>query len=136
MEFSNVNTDVAKLQGNIGVARAVYEYSRKGFVVLTPLSDSSKYDLVVDIEGTLLKVQVKTSRLISKSSGYVVNLKTSGGNTSKNTIRKREDSDYDLLFVLTENGKCWSIPSKELGEARTAIVVGSSSKKYDEFLLG
>jgi hypothetical protein len=134
MEFSNVNTEVAKLQGNIGVARAIYEYTKKGFVVLTPLSDSSKYDLVVDMNGTLLKVQVKTSRMTSKSGGYVINLKTSGGNTSHNTIRKREDSDYDLLFVLTETGKCWSIPSKELGEARNSIVVGS--KKYNEFLIG
>ena len=134
MEFSNVNTEVAKLQGNIGVARAIYEYTKKGFVVLTPLSDSSKYDLVVDMNGTLLKVQVKTSRMTSKSGGYVINLKTSGGNTSHNTIRKREDSDYDLLFVLTETGKCWSIPSNELGEARNSIVVGS--KKYNEFLIG
>ena len=121
------------MQGNVGVARAIYEYTRKGFVVLAPLSDSSKYDLVLDNGTSLLKVQVKTSRLKALSGGYTVNLKTSGGNTKTNTIRRRTSGDYDVLFVLTDNGKCWSIPASELGNAGSAIVVGA--KKYGEFLI-
>lgn len=131
MEFANVNTVVSKAQGNVGVARAVYEYTKKGYTVLAPLSDSDKYDLVVDDGSSLLKVQVKTSRCIAQSGGYSVNLKTSGGNTKINTIRRRSPTDYDLLFVLTENGKCWNIPALALGDAGSSIVVGAS--KYAEF---
>jgi len=133
MEFNNVDTNISKLQGNVGVARAIYEYTKKGFTVLMPLSDSSKYDLVVDDGEALSRVQVKTSRCKSEHGGYTINLKTSGGNTKTNTIRVRESDDYDILFVLTEDGKCWSIPSTELGEAKHSIVVGST--KYNQFLI-
>ena len=131
MEFANINTSVAKMQGNVGVARAVYEYTKRGYTVLAPLSDSDKYDLVVDDGSSLLKVQVKTSRCVARSGGYSVNLKTSGGNTKVNTIKRRGLNDYDLLFVLTENGKCWNIPVLALGDAGSSIVVGAS--KYIEY---
>jgi len=133
MEFDNINSKISKLQGNIGVAKAIYEYTKMGFTVLAPLSDSSKYDLVIDDGIKLLKVQVKTSRCKSKHGGFLLNLKTSGGNTKTNTIRKRVSTDYDLLFILTEDGKCWNIPSVELGEACHSIVIGST--KFKQFLL-
>ena len=133
MEFTNVDTNISKLQGNIGVARAIYEYTKKGYTVLAPLSDSSKYDLVIDNGESLLRVQVKTSRCKSKYGGYTVNLKTSGGNTKVNTIRKRESGDYDVLFALVEDGRCWSIPSTELGDLTTGVVLGSTN--FKQFLL-
>jgi len=61
MEFENIDTKVPKRQGNVGVAKAVYEYTKRGYTVLMPMSDSDKYDMVVD-DGDLHKVQVKTSR--------------------------------------------------------------------------
>ncbi len=131
MEFANVKTSVSKTQGNVGVARAVYEYTKMGYTVLAPLSDSDKYDLVVDDGSSLKKVQVKTSRCASRSGGYAINLKTSGGNTKVNTVRKRSPDDYDLLFVLTEAGKCWNIPVSALGDAGSSIIVGAN--KYTEY---
>lgn len=131
MEFINVNQSVSKQQGNVGVARAVYEYTKMGYTVLLPTSDSDKYDLVIDDHERLLRVQVKTSRCKTKHGGYAINLKTSGGNTKQNTIRKRSESDYDMLFVLIETGECWNIPSDKLGSAGSSIVVGAH--KYSEY---
>lgn len=131
MEFVNVDVSVSKQQGDVGVARAVYEFTKKGYTVLAPLSDSDKYDLVVDDGKNLLRVQVKTSRCKSKSGGYAINLKTSGGNTKINTVRKRLAGDYDLLFALVETGDCWCIPVSELGSACSTVIVGA--KKYGEF---
>jgi hypothetical protein len=62
MEFNNIDKEISKNQGNIGVSRAIYEYTRMGYTVLLPFSDSDKYDLVIDNKIELLKVQVKTSR--------------------------------------------------------------------------
>lgn len=133
MEFSNMKPGVSKTQGNIGAARAVYEFTKKGYTVLVPLSDSDKYDIVVDDGDRLLKVQVKTTQCKSPSGGYAVNLKTSGGNTKTNTITKRKEGDYDLLFVLSELGECWIIPEKSLSGASNSIVVGAT--KYSEYKL-
>jgi hypothetical protein len=141
MEFDNVNVEVRKEQGNIGVARAIYEYMKRGYTVLAPISDSDKYDLVVDDGVRLLKVQVKTTRCKIKDYsgrkvervGYQVNLSTKGGNTKVNTIRFRQVNDYDVLFVLTELGECWSIPTEALGTAKNQINVGTS--KFEKFKL-
>ncbi|RWZ87176.1 MAG: hypothetical protein EO766_11595 [Hydrotalea sp. AMD] len=140
-EFDKLNLSVNKKQGNLGVARAIYEYTKMGYTVLVPLSDSDKYDLVID-DGVMLKrVQVKTSRCKAKSyksytkTGYQVNLSTKGGNSTINTIRCREKSDYDILFVLLETGDCWSIPTEALGEAKHSIIVGATgpNAKYTEY---
>lgn len=127
--FENANTYTK--QGDIGEARAIYEYTRLGYGVSRTLFDSMKYDLVVDLEGHLKKVQVKTTKSKSKYGIYKVSLKTSGGNQSFSKARKREDGDYDLLFILSEDGSCWSIPVEELG-GRSEISLGV---KYDKFKL-
>lgn len=144
MVFENVDTSVGKKQGNVGVARAVYEYTKLGYTVLAPLSDSDKYDIVIDDGQSLKRVQVKTSRFKTKNyqrpdgvrTGYSVQISTSGGNTKKNIRRLRQDNDYDLLFVLVDDGRCWSIPNSEL-TAKSQICVGASGAgaKYTEYQL-
>lgn len=116
-------------QGDIGEARAIYEYTKLGFGVCRTLFDSMKYDLVVDIDGVLHKVQVKTTRCKSRHGNYTANLKVCGGNSSGNKITNRVDSDYDILFVLAEDGSCWSIPVSEF-DAKTAINLGEKYKKF------
>ena len=120
-------------QGNIGEARAIFELVMKGWFVSKPLFVNSKYDLIVDTGESLLKVSVKTSGNM-KGDGFEVNLATRGGNSSKNTIKSRQKNDFDLLFVLVDNGDCYLIPSAELGEAKYAIVIGRT--KYKEFKIG
>ena len=145
MEFDNIDVSVPKKQGNLGVARAVYEYTRMGYTVLAPLSDSDKYDLVVDNGSQLLKVQVKTTRHKTKQygdkkavrTGYQVQLYTSGGNRRKHTAILRQDTDYDLLFVLAEDGSCWNIPASALTGITSMIHVGAQGNraKYTEYKL-
>ena len=120
-------------QGDIGEARAIYEYTKRGYVVSSPLHDSAKYDLIVDDGTKLSKVQVKTSKLkFTEGAGYQICLPTGGGNTKVNTRRKPEAGDYDELFVLTEDGECWIIPASVV-VGRSTISVGST--KYNEYKL-
>ena len=135
--FAKIDVSIPKLQGNLGAHRAVYEYSRLGYNVLWPLCDSAKYDLVIEKDGKFQRVQVKTSRTnheyrnvrkdgcINKSlcqTRWNVMLATSGGNTKINKRIRRADDDYDILFVLVANGKCWSIPVENI-VARSSIVI-------------
>lgn len=134
--FDNIQIAVPKKQGNLGVARAIYEYTKLGYTVLVPLSDSDKYDLVIDNRDQLLRVQVKTTRQKAKRNvqGYTVILATSGGSSKTHQVRHRYDSDYDLLFVLCETGQCWSIPTSKI-IARATLNVGSSTCKYTEYIM-
>ena len=126
-------------QGDIGEARAIYEYTRMGYTILKPLTDSDKFDLVLFDGERFIKVQVKTSRFICNEETnsdlviYSVELKQTGGNQREYTLRKRQDEDYDLLFILTSDGRCWSIPADKL-DSRYSVNVGGV--KYNEFQIG
>lgn len=118
-------------QGDIGEARAIYEYTRLGYGVSRTVFDSMKYDLIIDVDGQLYRVQVKTTSFKSNYGVYQVALSTSGGNQSFNKSRPRQDSDYDILFVMADNGDCWSVPVSEF-EARNTLNMNS---RFDKFLI-
>ena len=92
-----------KKQGDMGMCYAIAYYSKLGWTISIPVTDSQDYDLIVDTGTKLLKVQVKTTTQISEHGIYIVSLKTCGGNksgdcysiprdaiTSKNTINLGE----------------------------------------------
>lgn len=112
-----------KAQGNIGVAQAIAHYSTKGFEVLVPLGDNTKYDLVVDEGRSLLKVQVKTTQYFRKGS-YIVSLRTNGGNrsgSSKVSYINAVDTDFIFIYVVP-TGEKYIFPVIELeGKAHVSL---------------
>jgi hypothetical protein len=122
-------------QGDLGEAAAIEWLTRMGACVAFPLFHSPHYDLVADVEGRLLRVQVKTSRRRYPETGhYAVQLATSGGNQSWTGVVKTFDRRcVDFLFVLVVDGGRWFIPASEIEGCR-AISVGGS--KYSEFRVG
>ena len=105
----------SKKQGDIGMCYAMAYYSKLGWTVSIPITDSQDYDLVVDNGTRLFKVQVKTTRFKAPSGNYTASLTTNGGNRSgSGKTKKFNDNSSDLLFVLTEAGECYSIPTSEI----------------------
>lgn len=118
-----------KQQGDTGVATAAAYYTLMGFTVSQPLTDNSKYDLIVDKNGTLCRVQVKTSRFMRRNI-YEVTLRTSGGNQSWNKVSKTiSENDCDLVFVYTLDGKCYELPP-EVFVDKKMITMGKSKEEY------
>lgn len=68
-------TQNSRQQGAIGIGRAIAYYSAQGYAVFVPVSDISRFDLVVDTGSRLLRVEVKTSR---QASGEI-DLRIHGG---------------------------------------------------------
>ena len=125
MEYKNSN-----IQGNAGLGAAISYLTRVGHVVLIPLTDSQDYDLVVEINSKLDRVQVKTTNSTSKYGYYKVCLKTSGGNKSGTGKTKYFDnSKVEWVFVLAGNNSQYFIPSKEI-EAKAQINLGDKWKAY------
>ena len=121
----------SKQQGDIGMGYAIAYYTSIGYAVSLPLTDSQEYDIVVeDHNKKFLKVQVKTSYHKDKRTGnYQVNLKTAGGNRSRDSYAYFDLDYIDLLFVLLDNGRCYSIPTSDIA-ARTAL---SMTEKYESY---
>ena len=112
--------DLSKVsQGCVGLGSAIAYFVSKGFVVSLPLVDNQDYDLIID-DGTLRKVQVKTTGTLNRASKYyIVQLKSVRSNRNKNVIKNFDTTTTDYLFILTGNGDKYVIPCSE-------IVVGSA----------
>jgi uncharacterized ubiquitin-like protein YukD len=114
-----------KMQGNVGMGRCIAFSTMKGYTVSLPLNDSQSYDLIID-DGSLKRVQVKTSRCEGKYGGYRVDLKSSSLYTHKNF----DSNSCDILYVLTADGSEYWIPSTEI-IVKHQIIVGND--KYSEY---
>ena len=102
-------------QGDLGLGAAIAYYTSQHCFVSIPLTDTQSYDLIVDVRGHLKRVQVKTTRCLDKrrkNSSYKINF----GFRSLN---------FDLLFVLTENGKQYEVPlDKIITKKNTMLLPG------------
>ena len=117
-----------KEQGCIGEAKAIYEYTRLGYIVSKPLKDCD-YDLIIEKNNILKRIQVKTTIQKPKGKYFVCNLRVLGGNQSFNTAKNRNPNSYEELFVLANNSDCWSIPTTEFA-ALTTLTLDTRFNKY------
>ena len=99
----------------------------KGATVAIPPFHSPYWDLIAELDGELLRVQVKTSAFPRKRR-WEVRVCTAGGNQSWTGLVKRLDpTRYDYLFVHVADGRRWFIPSGAVGGGRGILLGGPST---------
>lgn len=124
----------SKKQGDIGMCYAMAYYSKMGYTVSVPITDSQDYDLIVETSNKEIKrVQIKTTYSKSEYGIYMVNLRTSGGNKSGNSSKKMNKEYIDWLFVLADNGDTYNIPTSSI-ESTRSINLGEKYQKYKVYL--
>jgi len=126
-----------KQKGNLAVASAIHHFVSQGYTVSLPLSDTARYDLVVEQDGEFQAVQCKYVGYEGNSGIYSVPLYVSGGNRSAGNRRIRyRYRDFDILFVLCANGNAYAIPFQEIA-GQTTINLGRASKwsKWERYVL-
>jgi hypothetical protein len=127
----DATTWTPRRQGDAGEASAIAWFLSKDICVFAPIAHTpSDYDLLADLDGRVLRVQVKTSTCY-RNGRFEVTLATRGGNQSWNGVVKRLDpSRCDYLFVHTGDGRRWFIPTEALG-GRSGILIGGP--RYAEY---
>ena len=123
-----MNFKTNKEKGNAGLGIAIAYYSSNGYTVSIPLNDTQDYDLIVDKDNNLKRVQVKSTSCITKSGNYQVALKSCGG-TNGNTYKRVIDTCIEEVFILTEKLDMYIIPIKELKNRSTLSICD----KYRKF---
>ena len=86
-------------KGDIAVSQAIARFTKMGYDVALPLTESAHYDLIVDTGEESKRVQVRYSgvrqvalrRIHSNSNGYVV--------------KKTELNAYDWLYIYKNSGE-------------------------------
>jgi Holliday junction resolvase-like predicted endonuclease len=118
-------------QGDIGEASAIAWLAQQGALIFTPLFRSPDYDLIADMSGRIVRIEVKTSNSRTPVGNWAVAVCTRGGNQSWNKIAKRFDRNRcDYVFAQVGDGRRWFIPAARI-EGSTAIVLGG--RKYAQF---
>ena len=126
--FSNFKN--TKKQGDAGMGIAIGWFTNNGYNISIPLTDSQDYDLVVEVNGELKKVQVKTTSYKTKYGTYSVSVSVKGGNRSgTGKIKKFDWKSVDYLFIATNNGDKYIIPTFE-NIPKNSINLGEQYKVY------
>jgi hypothetical protein len=100
-------------KGDIAVAQAIATFTKMGYDVSLPMTESAAYDLIIDTATELKRVQVRYTsngevglrRIHSNSLGYV--------------IKKTRENAYDWLFILKATGEKYLI--QQCLSGRTSI---------------
>jgi hypothetical protein len=90
-----------KLKGDIAEHAAILQALKRGWGVLEPVGDRLPYDLVFDVSGTLVRIQVKCAWFDNSSRNYVVDNRRTKTNR-RYMIRdayKPADFDFALVYI-------------------------------------
>ena len=120
----------SKQKGDTALAQAINYYMSNGQEVSLPIGDKRPYDLIVEMNNTLKKVQCKYTSSKSAYGIYVVDLRITGGNQSFYTSKKYQTGDFDLLFVSTDTMVLYQIPFEAINKNKINL-----GEKYAEYCL-
>ena len=90
-----------KLTGDMAEQAAILHALKRGWGVLKPVGDRLPYDLIfdVDVEGTLVKIQVKCAWFDEPRGNYVVDNRRTKTNRRFMVRDAYEPSDFDFALV-------------------------------------
>ena len=117
-----------KEKGNTGLGIAIAYYSANGYTVSIPLNDTQDYDLIVDKDNILKKIQVKATSCKTKYNRYQVALKSCGG-TKGETYKTVVDTNIDEVFIVTESLGLFKIPIEVIKNKATLNLC----EKYEKY---
>lgn len=120
-----------KEKGDLAAAKAIDYFMTNGYEVCLPIGDKRPYDLVVEQDGALFRAQVKYAGYYSGDKKHKAALRTMGGNQSFYTAKKYSDTDFDLLFVYTANGRKFILPWKELSVRNLLSIEAGKYSHYE-----
>ena len=104
--------------GEIVEAKVLTDLLDCGLSVATPWGDDDPYDLIADIDGKLIRIQVKTAR--SRTHGEAFSFCCTRNKYCKNGIwlhQKYEEGEIDYFATVWE-GKTYLVPAEECGQEK------------------
>lgn len=118
-------------KGNIALGNAIAYFTKLGYTVAIPLTDTQKYDLIVDIDGILKKVQCKYTSIKDKGVTFILDLRVRGHIDSKGVYYSKnfEEDSADFIYALTSEGQTFLIPTEDL-KGRQSISLGKKAINY------
>ena len=103
---------------------------RRGYTVLVPFGTNQRYDLVVDVGGSLLRAQCKTGRL---RKGCVEFSAQGVRSNTRKTICRDYKGDVELFLVhCPETGGIYAIPIEEATRAHGTLRIDPTANGQEK----
>ena len=120
-----------KIKGDTALGAAIKYFLSSGYEVLLPIGDKRDYDIVVEKNNIMSRVQVKFGGLYKGRTTCKVALRVMGGNQSFFTVKRYDKCSFDFLFVLTAKNSTYLIPWE--GNIIKQSTLNIEAVKYDSF---
>jgi hypothetical protein len=122
---------LTKQKGDAALGQAIAYFLGQGYEICLPIGDKRDYDLIVEKEGILARVQVKYGGLYKDETRCTVALRVMGGNQSYFYAKKYSADAFEYLFVHTAKGESYVLPwnTEIIGKS----VISIEAKKYVKY---
>lgn len=119
-------------KGNIGEIEVTRDLSSRGYQVSIPWGHACMYDLVVDRDGKLERVQVKST----SSNGITISVRACHQSRQHGTIKyTKNEIDWLAIYDSTTN-KCYYVPAGILKGGRKSIRLRLVDSNHNENQFG
>ncbi len=100
-------------KGDYAVAQSIATFTKMGYDVALPITESAAYDVLVDDDYGVHRVQVRYC------GGKEVELRRVHSNSTGYVVKKTKPNSYDWLYVLMSDGREYLI--KECLDSRRSV---------------
>ena len=123
----SIETLTGKQRGELAEAAFMVKASELGFGVAKPWGDSDRYDFILDVEGELWRVQVKSAHRAGQDGCYSFRLHT-------HSLQAYTAAEIDVLVAYVVPEDEWYVfPVRELGRLRSLKLFPGSRRKQSKF---
>jgi hypothetical protein len=118
-----------KLKGDIAEQAVVLFALKRGWGVLKPVGDRLAYDLVLDINYKLIRLQVKAAWFDSKKENYVVDVRKT--KTNRRVMRRDyySNADFDFAVVYIADDLFYVFPAEVFNSYGSEIHLVEASRR-------
>lgn len=107
----------SKQKGNLTELQCITAFYKLGYTVSIPYGENSRYDFIADINGKLLRVQVKTSTARDNGDLIEFSCRSTRVNTQGNFSRTYTKEEIDYFCTYYDN-KCYLVPVTECSSSK------------------
>lgn len=117
----------SKEKGNLTELQCLMAFYELGYKASIPYGENSRYDFILDVDGILLRIQVKTCTVTA--NGITIPCKSTQVNSTETKVYSynKEQIDY---FATYYNNQCYLIKVEECSSTKT---LSFSNKRTNQF---
>ncbi len=119
-----------KLKADIAESAVVTQLLARGFRVLKPVGDRLPYDLALDLDGRLCRIQVKAAWFDRTKGLYAVDARRTKTNRRVMRRDRYDDSDFDFaILYLDDRQTFYVMPSVVFNQYASTISLVEAEKR-------